>query len=120
MRSAFSDAACQGDVQCIIVPHSASSSKVDQVETSPWTQLERSAPFKGLVIAVYIGSNISLNMLNKVHPVGMGHLGSCRCSFAAADVLTSHRAMRHPAGSGLCCIHVVACLKRAQHQWHAL
>lgn len=120
MRSASSDAACQGDVQCIIVPHNASSSKVDQVETSPWTQLERSAPFKGLVIAVYIGSNISLNMLNKVHPVCMAHLASCQCSSAAADVLTSHRAMHHPPGSGLCCMHVVACLEHAQHQSHAL
>lgn len=66
MRSAFADAAYQGDAQCFIVPNSASSSKVDLTEASPWAQLERSASFKGLMVALYISSNISLNMLNKV------------------------------------------------------
>lgn len=30
-----------------------------------WATIERSLPFKALVIAFYLGSNISLNMLNK-------------------------------------------------------
>lgn len=39
---------------------------VSKPDASIAATMERSMLFKGVVIAVYLGSNISLNMLNKV------------------------------------------------------